>query len=327
MRRGFPAPRLKPERSHEPAKALCAFVSLWVAFTTALPLEAADPKAQLEACIEEFSGAPQGAEEERPIVLSASCPGLSSAFERAPVKPLLDQGLGPTTSLSQLRDLHALLTAYEAPYKVTNVFDYDGLQDLLARTLIEASSPNPSWWQRFLAWLSHVLEQPRSGENPWLVDFLKRLVPLEWLIRWLLLGAMILIVVLALMVIVNELRHAKLTSWWKKRRRDRIRTTDQGTSPRPRTWTWEEVVALPPGRQPGALLRFIIHRLVQQGLLPNNFSLTNGELLARLYVVDQQRAGHFRTLVLGAEPVLYGNRPPEHAHLEGLVHAADQLRA
>ncbi|HKY72635.1 MAG TPA: DUF4129 domain-containing protein [Nitrospira sp.] len=285
-------------------------------------------KDALNDCIASRSEAEEEEDYQKRFKLSDHCPNLTSALAQISATRLFDKALHDETNLDQLRDIQALVDSYHITFKDNQRFDYNGLQGLLASTLVSSPKPRIPWWHQFLAslkeWLKRWLTESGDDELRWLVDLLKWVTPsiLDLIFR----GAIILILALAMIVIVNELRPMTPALGRLRRRR----TTDQANgsgpeTPRPARVSWEEIAQLPPQRQPTALLRLVIGILIERGLLPNNQSLTNRELLMRLPVEDPANVDRFRVLVLHAESALYGDQPIAQVHVQGLIQTADAL--
>jgi hypothetical protein len=132
------------------------------------------------------------------------------------------------------------------------------------------------------------------------------------------------ILLLALSIVVNELRAANLTSWWQRRSRTQrtSRVSDATGAPR---LTWKDVTNLPPGQQPAALLRLVLQELIDRGLLPDDKSLTNSEMLARLGAAARAHCAPFSELATAADAVLFGGHAVVAAQLAPLHHAAQTI--
>lgn len=260
----------------------------------------------------------------RRLILEEVCPGLARAVAEIPAAASLSQPLDLQTTPNQLRDLRALLGSYRSPPAGVERFDFAVLPELLARTLQVEPTPPLSWWQRFKNWLSQKLRGSDETDYRWLTEFLKSLDPPEWLADLILRASVAVILLLALAVVVNELRAANLASWLQRRSRTQ-RASRVPAAAGAAGLTWKDVTNLPPGQQPAALLRLVLQALIERGLLPDDQSLTNREMLARLGAAARTHAAPFAELAAAADEVLFGNRVMVTAQLAPLQQAAQAI--
>ncbi len=260
----------------------------------------------------------------RRLILDEVCPGLAQAVAELPSAVSLSQPLDLQTTPDQLRDLRTLLGSYRSPPASVEHFDFAALPELLARTLqVEPASP-VSWWQRVKDWLAQKLRSGDESDYRWLTEFLQSLDPPEWLADLILRASVAVILLLALSVVVNELRAANLRSWWQRRSRTQRTGRVSAATGAPRL-TWKDVTNLPPGQQPAALLRLVLQELIDRGLLHDDKSLTNSEMLARLGAAARAHAPPFAELAKAADAVLFGSRAVVPAQLAPLHHAAQTI--
>jgi hypothetical protein len=241
-----------------------------------------------------------------------------------PAAASLSQPLVLQTTPNQLRDLRALLGSYRSPPAGVERFDFAALPELLARTLQVKPTPPLSWWQRFKDWLAQKLRGSDETDYRWLTEFLKSLDPPEWLADLILRASVAVILLLALAVVVNELRAADLASWLQRRSRTQRANRAPAATGAARL-TWKDVTNLPPSQQPAALLRLVLQALIERGLLPDDQSLTNREMLALLGAAARTPAAPFAELAAAADAVLFGNRVMVAAQLAPLQQAAQAI--
>jgi hypothetical protein len=258
------------------------------------------------------------------LILEEVCPGLAQSVAKLPAAGSLSQPLDLQTTPNQLRDLRALLGSYQGSPASVERFDFAALPELLARTLQVEPTPPLSWWQRIKNWLAQKLRGSDKSDYRWLTEFLKSLDPPEWLADIILRASVAVVLLLALAVVVNELRAANLSSWLQRRNRTQRASRVPATAGASRL-AWKDVANLPPGQQSAALLRLVLQELVERGLLPDDLSLTNGEMLVRLGASARAHAPPFGELAAAADAVLFGDRAVAAAQLAPLRLAAQTI--
>jgi hypothetical protein len=276
---------------------------------------------RLDRCLGTLNAGTEPVPPYRRLILEEVCPGLAQAVAELPAAGSLSQPLDQQTTPNQLRDLRTLLGSFRSPPAGVERFDFAGLPELLARTLEVRPAPPASWWQRFKDWLAQKLRGSDKSDYRWLTEFLKSLDPPEWLADLILRASVAVILLLALVVVVNELRAANLTSWLQRRSRTQ-RTSRAPAATGAARLAWKDVTSLPPGLQPAALLRLVLQELIERGLLPDDQSLTNKEMLARLGAAARALAVPFAELAAAADAALFGNRAVAAAQLAPLQQAA-----
>jgi len=316
------------------ASRRCFFLLLGLLFCAlALPVAraAADAEAhvdeigrRLDRCLSTLNAGAEPVPPYRRLILEEVCPGLAQSVAALPAAGSLSQPLDLQTTPDQLRDLRALLGSFRSPPAGVERFDLAALPELLARTLEVEPEPTVSWWQRFKDWLAQKLRGSGESDYRWLTQFLKSLDPPEWLADLILRASVAVILLLALAVVVNELRTANLSSWLQRRSRMQRASRVSAVAAAPRL-AWKDVTGLPPGRQPAALLRLVLQELIERGLLPDDQSLTNREMLARLGAAARAYAAAFAELAAAADAALFGNRMVEAAQLAPLHQAAQAI--
>lgn len=191
---------------------------------------------------------------------------------------------------------------------------------------LEQSPPPPlSWWDRLLARFDAWLQRHSADAEPpaWLRDLLQGISGEAVIaILWLLLC---LLVVALGGIVITELRAAGVG----RRRRGApvaVRASREGgPSARAAAPTLAQIAVLPLRDRPGALLRLAIVALTARALLPDDNTLTNGELLRLLEARAAPEAGAFRQLAHGADSAVYGAREPRPEDVVALVDALGAL--
>jgi hypothetical protein len=279
---------------------------------------------RLDRCLSALDTGAEPVPPYRRLILEEVCPGLAQSVAKLPAAGSLSQPLDLQTTPNQLRDLRALLGSYQGSPASVERFDFAALPELLARTLQVEPTPPLSWWQRIKNWLAQKLRGSDKSDYRWLTEFLKSLDPPEWLADIILRASVAVVLLLALAVVVNELRAANLSSWLQRRNRTQRASRVPATAGASRL-AWKDVANLPPGQQPAALLRLVLQELVERGLLPDDLSLTNGEMLVRLGASARAHAPPFGELAAAADAVLFGDRAVAAAQLAPLRLAAQTI--
>lgn len=282
----------------------------------------------IESCLtslEALSGA--GSSSESPLFdLDKHCPRLverlAGSLDSDPFGSLKTDA----TSIEGLRDLESFAAGFHPPPGPVQGFhpDFDGLEALLSDVLIEESIDD-GLWERFLRWLEQYAKAGDSGDLNRLVDWLEGIDPPPWLGAVILNTSLVLIVLLALMVIGNELRLAGLL-----RRVARPPATDPAagtldTAARPRTWSLEELRNLPSRQLAAGVLDVVTTAFADRGWISASSSLTNGERVKQLTQCERGIGAAFAELVDRIEKVIYGDRPADEEARRRLVAQAREL--
>src|SRR5438132_183325 len=222
--------------------------------------------------------------------IAARCPDLTPTLVQSQYAAWLPRDWNQTGNLLSadgLTELRALLTREPAATAARGAPSVEHVAALLAK-VTQSEQPRAGWWTRLKQWLREVLapRPERAGESWWrrlIGDARLSDVALE-AVGW---GAMLLVIALAVVVVINELRVAGVLKA-RERAHGRARTPAAG----PGALTLEDLERVSPLEQPSLLLELIARRLVAQERLPPARSLTVHELTraARLPgVSDRER--------------------------------------
>lgn len=193
--------------------------------------------------------------------------------------------------------------------------------DVLASLQRESDEPEAlSYFQRFLEWISRLENQ--SGEEeapPWLkklVGYLEAITP--DMIRVAALALLALLLGALGWVLIRELRAGRNIAP-AHRQQDDYETA---------TYEFDDDHLMPDGgSDPAALLRQIIRYLIKKGDLPDDRSLTNGELRQWLQRRQPDHARMFDDVVRAAELQIYGGQAMDAGDAAGLARQARTLLA
>jgi len=238
--------------------------------------------------------------------IAARCPELMRQLETGAWAPWLPRGWkepGNDLSPGSLKEFHALVdresgardsTSIEAP-------DIRSLQPILTAL---AGSHNETGWSRFKSWLRSILERREQlNDESWFARMVSHVGISQSMIRLITYAALAGVVVIAGMIVVNELRTAGLLSKRRGGERKRRGKDAHGTGGP----SWSAIEQAPLRERPRLLLEAIIRRLSDRGFLPPAGALTVRELtrVARLPEADDR--SRLADLALAAEWVRYSD--------------------
>lgn len=185
-------------------------------------------------------------------------------------------------SIGGLVELRRLLTPSDAPAAVRAP-----RVTQLAAVLSGLQRKDPAklgWWARFKQWLRDLFTpQPEIKERSWLERLTGNIDLSQSLTRAIVWSALLLLVLLASGIVVNELRVA---GWWRARQRAGSGPPAHGVRGSSVS-TLDEVERATAAEQPHLLLQLIIERLREQQRLPPARALTLSELERAARLRDQ----------------------------------------
>lgn len=279
---------------------------------------------QAELCLETLFADGETLTRNQPLPVGEKCPALGSALADAPLPDVWRESFRDQATTAQLLDLSALLRSYRArPAAIRFQPDFGRLDAVLAETLEE--QPQKGWWDRFLRWLEEKLDKHRTGQIGQLFERLADVLPPAWVVEAIFKGALALLLLLAVLVVLNVLRDEGVKDWWRSLF---ARTGGRADTPgptEPQGLSWPEITALPPARQAGALLRYVIRMLTKRGLLAPDRSRTNRELGRQLTRLHRATGDLFFQFTGRAEPFVYGVRSPNGPELQRMHEDARRL--
>jgi hypothetical protein len=221
--------------------------------------------------------------------IAKRCPELTPALTQSPWAAWLpadwkrpDNQLS-ASGLSELRTLLSRAaqadTARRAPPRAQRV--------AVVLAALTRDEPVPEgWWARFKDWLHGILTVQPQADRGWLRGWLAGITlssnSLE-LIGW---GSLALVVALALGVVINELRIARLLA----PHGPRVPGVRSSGANDLAGMTLDDIERAAPAEQPGLLLAIITLRLIAQERLPPARALTARELARGARLPDQ--SGH-----------------------------------
>ena len=277
----------------------------------------------IEPCLSKLDGSarPQDGSDTRTFNLYKRCPRLAKALAGT-----IDSRDLESTSVEGLLDLRFFESGSRPRPDSNETFapDFDGLDALLAEVLVE-ETVNDSLWDRFLRWLEQFSNNDENAGFNRLLDWLEELDPPPWLGDVILNTSVALILLLALMVIGNELRLSGVLRRYRRAQKLPTPGTDFGAVTRAHEKSIDELRGLPAREMAAAALRIVTDAFVARGWASPSASLTNGELVKEVGQRQRGLSGSFGALVIAIERVIYGDRSASDEERNRLLDSAARL--
>ncbi len=258
--------------------------------------------------------------------IAARCPDLVRRLDASGWSawlPLDWKQPGNDLSAGGLRELHVLVArelAIRPPVRAPGV---ERLGDILA-SVDQADRERSGWWARTEAWLRAVFDrQERTSSDGWLARMIAQSGPSQAIIQLVSYLALALVVLLAGVIVINELRSSGVFAG----RRGRQARVPGVLAPanRPQSLTWSDVDRAEFTDKPRLLLELIVGRLVEKGYLPPARGLTVRELTHAARLPDAHDREDLAALALACERVRFSEAevPPEN--IESVVDSGRKL--
>jgi hypothetical protein len=259
----------------------------------------------LDSALDAIAACSETAPEAIDNVLEESrCPGLHEALEDAGYAPFIPSAQRDSFTADSLSDLHALISRYQrAPDEAAPEPDPEALRGILAALEQPPQiEQRLSLWEKLKRWLRERLADARASDA-WFNRWLEQFELSQSLTQIMIVTAVVLVLLLALLVLINELRVAGV--FRRSSARSQQISTD-GAVMRERAPAWSDFERIAPADRPSFVLRMLVAALVRSGRLATERSLTHREISARARLDDEvQRACLARVSTL-AEKVVYG---------------------
>ncbi|MGD9000477.1 MAG: hypothetical protein PVF75_08690 [Granulosicoccaceae bacterium] len=282
----------------------------------------------LDSCIESRFTDSEAVAINDSFELDSECPALARQYPSHTWLQQLQPGLGNETSLNQLLDIRALLLQQQQlAQRSRRSIDRNYLQGLRAGLEFNSAAEEPGLWQRFINWLKEKYRDEEDEENniDWLLDLLEGKSLPDWLGKVILYVSIAVIIILALFIVINEIRAARRPG----ARRRRLQRQQGGRwaedLPVLESLNWDQIGRLPAGQQPAAILRFVIDYFIDQGWLSDNRSRTNREMWRELRATHKTAATAFNSAINLSEQAIYGDHHLSQGQLRELYATAQRL--
>jgi hypothetical protein len=277
-----------------------------------LAQEESSPRQVLDACIDSLDVEIAGLE-----AMERACPGLGAALERLGIAALLPENERAVLTRDGLVGLRMMHDRFHRPPERGEI-DVAALQPVLEslREPPESERAQP-WFERFKRWLREAFDRQEEQSNPWLRRWLDEHPLSETVQRILFYGVMVLVIVLAIVIVGNEIRAARVG-----RRKMKPASADFGLAAAASSDSMAEEL---PGQRASALLRMLIAALVKTDRLHGAYSLTHRELIARAEFDDAAQSESFRRVARLAEQEIFGSKPASGTELDDALQAGHRL--
>lgn len=272
------------------------------------------PPDLIARCIETASGDEVGLAE-----LEEACPGLDHALATSGYAAFIGEAASDQLTVYGLAELqHFIERQQPSDDGPSAADDVARLAPILDTLTEERRVDRPlTLLERFKRWLNGLINRPQQDGEPWLAKWLRDFDVSERILSSIVYGSIILIIVLAIAVVVNELRAAGVFHRRERRRAATLAATG-GALDLSRA-TLADLDRVPPAERPALLLRALVNTLVNTGRLRAEKSLTHRELgLRATFDAAEQRQSFDRVAALG-ERVLYGNRNVPAQEIDAVI--------
>ena len=262
--------------------------------------------------------------------IAARCPDLTAALEHSPWTAWLPadwkepRNQLSASGLRALRDTLVRESSTQpegAAAAGTRTLHPERVRAVLERVM-RPERAEEGWWARFKRWLREVLTAPPREDSHWWRRLLGGVSADRAMLRVVAGLAIALLVILAIAVVMNELRVAGLL----RRRPGPPELAAAGRAARGGP-SLSDVDGVEPGAQPALLLELISARLAALDRLPPARAFTVRELTRRAVLVDERARARLADLAAVSERVRYGAGAVAAPVLEGALRGGRELLA
>lgn len=284
-------------------------------------MDAATARA-LDACIRSEEPAPDAEPWQRLVDLERRCPRVHAWLSDDARGRQVRVGNVRAPDHGALLELRAMAARYETAPAPPQRLDPAALTPVLAALELAEEEP-PGLWDRFKEWLRSAL-RPLEGDVEWLRGLLDWLTPSQELVDLVFKGTLVLVVVLAIVLVGNEVR---LFGWRGLSPRYRGDHRDGGARAGDAAAVsgWDTLDRLPPRARVAAALALLLEPLAARASgRTRPASRTNRELLHGL-PAGGGPAGELHGLVDRVERIIYGDQVPDPRQAGALVEDCRRL--
>lgn len=255
-------------------------------------------------------------------LLERECPGLEAAIESSGYAAFISDRQREGLTAAALDDLYAVLERDSGRIAPVQAPDMGALEPILASLEEEQARERPlTWFERLKRWLRERFTQQEAADS-WLTRWLERIEIRPSAVETIVYASIMLVILLALVVIANELRAAGVF----RLSGNRARTRGEGSVVEGAPADIADLDSAPVAERPSLLLRMLVAALVRNGRLSTERSLTHRELVGRAQLHDEAERLCFQRVATLAEQVVYG-RGASSLELEPVISAGRELHA
>jgi hypothetical protein len=241
--------------------------------------------------------------------IAARCPDLIKQLETGAWAPWLPRGWkepGNDLSAGSLKEFRELVDR-ESGTRGTNPGAAPDVRSLRPILNALAGSRDATGWSRFKSWLRSVLERrEQPTDESWFSRMVAHVGISQSVIRLITYAALAAVVVLAGIIVLNELRTAGLFG----RRMGTARKRQTQSAGGGAGLSWRDIEQAPLRDRPRLLLELIVRRLSDRGALPPSGALTVRELTRAAQLPDPDDRSRLTDLALAAERARYSGAEP-----------------
>jgi hypothetical protein len=246
------------------------------------------------------------------------CPTLTRSLEQSGWAEWLPRGWKEARndlSAGSLAELRTLIARELELARAPRAPDVKRLHEVLAGLGPQAQE-SASLWSRFRAWMRTVIERNRhTDDRNWLDKMIQHSGRSQTFIDLLTYVALGLLIVLAALILVNELRAAGLLKSRQHASASRLPTGPGQQKP----VTWGDIEQAASGDKPRLLLGLVISKLAEQRRIPPAGALTARELTVAAEFADAADRARLSDIATSAERVRYSPAPPAQAAIDRTV--------
>lgn len=247
--------------------------------------------------------------------IAVRCPDLVKQLETGAWAPWLPRGWkepGNDLSAGSLKELREVV-GRESDTRVTNLANAPNVRRLHPILTALAGSRDATGWSRFKSWLRSVLERrEQPTDESWFSRMVSHVGISQSVIRLITYAALAAVVVLAGIIVLNELRTAGLFG----RRMGTARKRQTQLAGSTAGMGWSDIEHTPLRDRPRLLLELIVRRLSDRGALPPSGALTVREITRAVQLPEAEDLSRLTEVALAAERVRYSSTEPQSAGLE-----------
>jgi hypothetical protein len=260
----------------------------------------------------------------------ARCPSLVRRLDESGWSVWLPhdwQRPGNDLSAGGLRELRELLSREvitTIPRERGHVPSVERVPDVLA-SLARTGGEHSNWWARTGAWLRNVFERSEpAADEGWLARMIGQSGLSQAVIELVSYAGLVLVAVLAVAIVVNELRVGKV--FGRLRRRFAVLADSPVTGQRDGL-TWNDVQRASPLQRPGLMLELLVARLTEGSRLQSARGLTVRELTYAAQLSDEKDRERLAQLARTSERVRFSGTEVSTVDIDAAVEGGRVLLA